>query len=1160
MPARFMITLSLIAVAASTQAQSPVSFTSAGGQIRDAAYDASAKRIYAAAYNMDEVWAVDGATRQVVSKTHVGKGPVALALSEDHSILACVNRLDNSVSLLRLPGLEVYATLQVGDGPTGISTLPGQRFAVADTFSDSVSLIDGNDQGSVTPLRGAPPVPTATAVSEGYLGVIGRSSAVLHLYALSDLSNPIPITLPDIPVRLLALPKDRFIAATKTTLYLVDAASQGLGAQRDLAVDGLCSDQTAGYALSGSAIQTLDDGLNTTATIDLGQSSTGLSVRDGVFVALAPQIKSWAIWGALQTATVQAAPKKQEKAALLAAPPATGKKKAKSVPAPAPAPVSPTEEPTSKVAPVPQHPDIVGTLPAPAPNPVKNALYLDPFKQTTAPQAGKPSTVPSEALSRGILARAIQQPTQFGSKEGGFEPPDWTNPARDVTADKMVRNLETGITTMENNVRLKLGNMLFTSDAFTRNEKTGEVHVQGHVEVTQTNSKFTAEDVKFWPPDPGEVPPPSPLLPVGEQEAARKRLSLGRVEATKVHIVEPTREMIADHATYDFGKGTGVLTGVVGHAGMYYFSAQKVTLTGPKGADCEGVWITTCDEQDPHYRITMKTLNIKDGVEVESTKPRLMIGHTNTPVYLPKWSTNLEEHPWNIDFRTGRTAELGYFVEYGQMFEITPNIALGPRIFPSEKGGVGVGGDVNYDFMQNPASPFFSSKGEIHGLYTTRGRDYVHWYHRYEYSDDLVVKGQLEWWKDPNAYKNLYYLNYKNRTDPRTFVNLTYRQDEYIATATVRENPNNWSPDTERLPEGTFHLLERPLVDRLTFSFDTIDGYNKRTPKADSGARSVNVGRLTYNYNPVEGISLTPFFETEAALYTGNTDRDEANALLAPTLGATLQTRLHRMYPGVLGFSDFKHLIVPSVTAFYRSQPLKNADEVARFDALDNPYGRARIESKIDNILYGRDANTKETWQVARLSLYHGNDMWNEQSKAQDYEMELDLRPRSWGGFQTIAERHEVDDNKNNKSDPACATIEDWYYRTFERGNADDPLSRSVTPAGSFTRLLTQVYYDSTPKGGRSNGRIGFAYTETNGSTFNKDMLYSLGMKLGDNWSAGFEHVFDIEHGHMRMQIYELRRKLHCWELDLRFIKRESGIDVNVGFNLVAFPSSRVRF
>src|SRR5690606_14739501 len=86
-------------------------------------------------------------------------------------------------------------------------------------------------------------------------------------------------------------------------------------------------------------------------------------------------------------------------------------------------------------------------------------------------------------------------------------------------------------------------------------------------------------------------------------------------------------------------------------------------------------------------------------------------------------------------------------------------------------------------------------------------------------------------------------------------------------------------------------------------------------------------------------------------------------------------------------------------------------DDTPRFDAYDNALGRVRIESKLDNILYGRDPESGESWQVGRLSLYHGNDLWNERLVAHDYEMEFDVRPRPWWGIQGAAERHKIEDD-----------------------------------------------------------------------------------------------------------------------------------------------------
>jgi len=107
---------------------------------------------------------------------------------------------------------------------------------------------------------------------------------------------------------------------------------------------------------------------------------------------------------------------------------------------------------------------------------------------------------------------------------------------------------------------------------------------------------------------------------------------------------------------------------------------------------------------------------------------------------------------------------------------------------------------------------------------------------------------------------------------------------------------------------------------------------------------------------------------------------------------------------------------------------------------------------------------------------------------------------------------------------------------------------------------LTQVYYDNTLLGGRVSARLGFAYTDTRGEIYNREILYGMGYRLSDKWGVGFEHIYNLNEGDMRSQTYELRRRFECWESALRFRDRESGFDVDVEFSLVAFPGSAIKF
>src|SRR5690606_31784046 len=106
-----------------------------------------------------------------------------------------------------------------------------------------------------------------------------------------------------------------------------------------------------------------------------------------------------------------------------------------------------------------------------------------------------------------------------------------------------------------------------------------------------------------------------------------------------------------------------------------------------------------------------------------------------------------------------------------------------------------------------------------------------------------------------------------------------------------------------------------------------------------------------------------------------------------------------------------------------------------------------------------------------------------------------------------------------------------------------------------YDRVLAQIYYEEE----RMNARIGFAYTETRDSVYNREILYGLGYELSDKWGLGFEHRYDFEDGSLRSQTYEIRRSLHCWETAIRVRDRESGFDVDLEFNIKAFPGTKLK-
>jgi hypothetical protein len=823
---------------------------------------------------------------------------------------------------------------------------------------------------------------------------------------------------------------------------------------------------------------------------------------------------------------------------------------------------------------------------------VKPLLRQQPLRvgELRAPRPGRPSANPLEAMNKRTLREAITRPVEFGEASLGFEPPDWTEPMRDIEADTMTADLGKRETVLKDNVRLRLGRMRFQSDSFRFSEDEGHYEAQGNVLVEQHLSRLSADRLMYTAPADEEVEKVLVLQPgPDEQGFAKKRLSMGRLIAENLHVEEPTRALHAAWVDYDFANQTGELREAQGTASVFRYTAEKVSILGPDSAIFENISLTTCPEDPPHYQLHLKRLEIQDREQVRAEKLRLQFGKFKMPFYIPLVRTGASQM-MALDYDSGTRAATGYYINTGIQFEVTPEVSLGPRFMPTAKQGFGLGADLYYDFMSRPTSWLYRTRGELHGLYTTKDRGHYLWRHRYEDNEDLVLRMESEHWSDKDYYKDFFYEESRNRTAPRTFAHLVYRQPSYFATATARVNTHPWLDESEQLPEASFHLVEQPLATPIMASFDTVSGYYRQKYRGLEGFRSVNTGRLSLDWNPLPYLGVTPFIESQATWYQHLAHRDTDYFRFNHTAGLTLLTRFHKIYPGILGFSAIKHVVEPSVTYSYSPRAGLSVLEAPQIDAYDSAFGRSRIESKLSNLFYGKDEETGEVWRVGRVTLYHGADFWNESQKSQDYEVEIDIRPRPWWGSQFVLERHDVNGghhfirprrfssllgrtaglygaysqlNAYNPYDPYNLFNRQGMYvpqlSLPERSRYDRSLEQAALNI-DYTRMLTQVYYDNTMLGGRLSSRVGFAYTDTAGTVYNREILYGLGYKLGDHWGFSFEHIYSLRERDMIRQTYELRRRFDCWESAIRFRDRGSGFDVNLEISLVAFPGSAIRF
>lgn len=1171
-------------------------------QIRDVLFDATTGALYAALYARNEVARLDPQTGEIEATATVGSGPAGLAVSLDGALLAVVNRLGESISLVRTDTFEAIAETETGAGPVAITALPRGGFAVANSFDDSVTLVapDGSITDTVT-LPAA--VPVAIAAEGDLLAVATREPAAVVVYT-RGVGTPTTFGLADAPTALAALGGGRFAAGTRSEVVVINGRDGSVVAEAPIAVVDfvVVADGELLVLSEGGRVVRTDSTLVVREEISTPETARAVAAAPGYVIVAAPAARAVFFHGAPPAAQV-AAPQPPEVVPPVSPPVETAARKPEVAPERAPEREPAPERPPRRgpvvveAEPVPTRAEPEPSSPGPAPEPTKvdaipaeaaplaeaerevGALpeeagqlpeeQLAPsrsrsqYRPTPFPLGGQepyapPLTPPryetfSEALSEGV---AVDE------GERGFTLPDWSDLLRDIEFGE-VEGVPEEELQFRGGVELTLGETQLTANEFYQNVAGGVAEATGNVVVQQAGSTLTADRIKYQLPPEEESAEPLLILPEEtEEERERRRTQSGIIEGENIHLVEPTRELEAEYLQYNLATGEGVVRNARGRAGVIYFAADELRLLGPDNYEAEDAWVTTCDRPVPHYRLRLRNAEIHEGELVLSKNARLQLWGADTPLFVPAWRSGSEGTTGrtSLDFDSGREADLGYFINLGIWRSLTPNIDAAIRFLPSEDEGLGVGIDLDYDFRDDPASRFFRSTGSFQTLYTTTERGYTHWYHRSELSERTVVLSQFEQWYDEDFFKDFFFDEFRDRTEPRTFANVTHVGRNYIATATTALDTHDWTQQTERLPEATYHLPERRFAENLYLTFDTYNGYFNRTNFRDDtpALRTVNVARLTYDWSPTEWLNIAPFGEADVAWYSNTLNDEDSEGRLSGVAGVTLQSRLARNYGARRGFSGFRHMIVPSLTYSYRPESGLDIDDTPQFDGLDSVPGRSRVEAKVDNVLFGRDAESGESWQVARISLYAGADLSNEGLDAQDYEVEMDIRPRPWWGVQAAAETHNIE-NRDDFIGRFLAVEGVRRARDFIRERVLDEEVRDTRDA-DFDRFLIYTYYDDLLVRGRFNGRVGFALTQSADEVFNREVLYGAGYRINDNWSVAFEQRYDFERDELSRQSYEVRRRLHEWEATFQFRDRPSGFDINFALSLSGFPATQFKF
>ncbi|MFC1735484.1 LPS assembly protein LptD [Candidatus Hydrogenedentota bacterium] len=679
------------------------------------------------------------------------------------------------------------------------------------------------------------------------------------------------------------------------------------------------------------------------------------------------------------------------------------------------------------------------------------------------------------------------------------------SPVRLINADEGdIPSDETELGILKGNVLLSKAPDVLWSDRLEFNRENREVHSPGEVELHRGETMITGAKGSY-------------------------------------SLEESTGELLYARTIMPIRKGTD-------KEAELFLTADKYSLTGRGEGRSEEVNLTTCNFEHPHYRLWCSDVEAKTETGEEGDKSRVIARNMvlyigGAPLfYWPKTSfflEGVESFRSQFDIKTGHESELGYFLRTSYNFDPFEGMraSLLLDIYTREALGAGLEGTYAYES---------GTRGRFVAYGTVKGKGRLEAYHRHQFTDDLAAIAQIEQWSDKNFLKNFYYSEFRKRTEPETFVNLTWTKPHVIASATVRKRTNNHFNEIERLPQLDIDLLDYRLGKSNFFvAGRNAAGYLRSRPDTDDRDnvfRNDTVLRMYYDLD-LSIFDLTPFVEYEGTYYSSTVededfwfwgrratvldDSDHQEYRAAVNAGVELGTTLRRDYDfSIGGYKGFRHIFSPTLTFSARTTSDLEYDEVDIFDSIDERRGSSRVGIKLENALVPlsilRRERIDEHFPVLSWKLFAGGDLNSEGAERTDWETELMFRFNEKLALGVTGDYHE--------------------------GRGTD-----------YTRLAAALEYGDEDEDD-FHWALGLNFVNLDNQEDSHDISWRCGFPMGEKWHFSFDHRYDLVDHELELQEYTIRRDLHCWEMEMAFRKRQTSTDFMIFFNIKAFPGTRIKF
>ena len=605
----------------------------------------------------------------------------------------------------------------------------------------------------------------------------------------------------------------------------------------------------------------------------------------------------------------------------------------------------------------------------------------------------------------------------------------------------------------------------------------------------------------------------------------------------------------AERLKYNFESKTGKIIEAKVTSEPYFGRGETVERISEDQFNIQQGYITTCDYDIPHYRISSKEIECYPGDKVTAKQAKVEIG--KVPIFFfPRYTHSLKDPFMHVRFIPGKRKEWGAYMLSAWRYNLTQNMRGRIYLDYRDKLGVAQGFGLNYSVPN-------LGKGDFKFYYTQeRARDLVQgspnefqryltrWRHIWQI--DRRTRATLEYYKifdarrevlgtEYNFLKDYFYREYEKDSMPKTYLSVTRTFDNASLNFLLQKRINPWYTHTdkvpdEKLPEVTFDLPsykigKTPLYFKSQTKFSNLANKNATPSNLDDDVVRVDAYNQLSFPQKLAFLAVTPHVGVRETYYSKDKNGDSLDPRTAFYSGIDVSTKFYRMFNLATNFlgldiNGLRHVITPVVKYAFINEPTVPRHKLQTFDLIDTVERVKRFSFELVNKLQTKRKN--KTVDLARLKVTTDYNLVRgvETGKGfSEFLFDLELIPYAW-----LRMESEV--------------IYEPRHSKFKSANFDISMD-----LGKERALGMGYRYE---RGGGKELTMGFSWRFSPKWKFRMYERY----QFADSRERG-----------LKEQEYAISRDLHCWTLDFAYnISKEHGHTVWIVLKVKAFPEIGIEF